>query len=68
MLFIKFYLYFLVFFFFKIKTKRFEGGKKKTKREMRLWRKGNPVFKKKKKRLSLFFLNAKKEKRKKRES
>ena len=67
MLFIKFYLYFLVFFFFKIKTKRFEGGKK-TKREMRLWSKGNPVFKKKRKKLSLFFLNAKKEKRKKRES
>ena len=63
MLFIKFYLYFLVFFFFKIETKRFEGGKK-NKCEMRLWSKGNPVLKKKKK-LSLFFLNAKKEKRKK---
>ena len=34
---------------------------------MRLWSKGNPVFKKKRKNLSLFFLNAKKEKRKKRE-
>ena len=64
MLFIKFYLYFLVFFFFKIKTKRFEG-EKKNEREMRLWSKGNPVFKKKRKNLSLFFLNAKKEKRKK---
>ena len=66
MLFIKFYLYFLVFFFFKIKTKRFEG-EKKNECEMRLWSKGNPVFKKKRKNLSLFFLNAKKEKRKKRE-
>ena len=64
MLFIKFYLYFLVFFFFKIKTKIFEG-EKKNEREMRLWSKGNPVFKKKRKNLSLFFLNAKKEKRKK---